>query len=99
MNMVFNRSERASKEVLQRADQMLEANQPDQTQIEKTVARWFQGKKSAADQQKIAKVRTWLEQNSTRGYTMAYKILHLIRQNFSKQISKIEYACIIFNRR
>ena len=89
MNMVFNRSEQASKEVLQRADQMLEANQPDQTQIEKTVARWFQGKKSAADQQKIAKVRTWLEQNSTRGYTMAYKIFATSDKIFLNKLAKL----------
>ncbi len=94
MNMVFNRSEQASKEVLQRADQMLEANQPDQTQIEKTVARWFQGKKTVvepkqANQQKIAKVRTWLEQNSTRGYAMAYRIFATSDKIFLNKLAKL----------
>ena len=73
---------------------MLEANQPDQTQIEKTVARWFQGKKTVvepkqANQQKIAKVRTWLEQNSTRGYAMAYRIFATSDKIFLNKLAKL----------
>ena len=70
---------------------MLEANQPDQNQIEKTVARWFQGKKSVADQQKIAKVRNWLEQTllEKKNYTMAYKIFATSDKIFLNKLAKL----------
>ena len=67
---------------------MLEANQPDQVLL-KCSSPLVSRQKKCSRPAKNIKVRTWLEQNSTRGYTMAYKIFATSDKIFLNKLAKL----------
>ena len=87
INIAFNRSEEAQKEVLNRANQILQSNKI--LNIEQTLERWFKNKTSADDLKKIDKVRNWLETASPQGYGRAYRLFALSDKVFLNKLSRL----------
>ena len=87
INIAFNRSEEAQKEVLNRANQILQSNKI--LNIEQTLERWFKNKTSADDLKKIDKVRNWLGTASPQGYGRAYRLFALSDKVFLNKLSRL----------
>ena len=87
INIAFNRNEEAQKGVLNRANQILQANKI--LNIEQTLERWFKNKTSADDLIKIDKVRNWLANASPQGYGRAYRLFALSDKVFLNKLSQL----------
>ena len=88
LNIVFNRSEKAQKDVLMRANQILESNKI--LNIEKTLERWFKNNISSAELNKIDKVRNWLKNTSPKGYGEAYRLFALSDKVFINNLYQLK---------
>jgi len=88
LNIVFNRSEKAQKDVLLRANQVLESNKI--LNIEKTLERWFKNNISSAEMNKIDKVRNWLKNTSPKGYGEAYRLFALSDKVFVNNLYQLK---------
>lgn len=88
LNIVFNRSEKAQKDVLLRANQVLESNKI--LNIEKTLERWFKNNISSAEMNKIDKVRNWLKNTSPKGYGEAYRLFALSDKVFINNLYQLK---------
>ena len=88
LNIVFNRSEKAQKDVLLRANQVLESNKI--LNIEKTLERWFKNNISSAELNKIDKVRNWLKNTSPKGYGEAYRLFALSDKVFVNNLYQLK---------
>jgi len=87
INIAFNRSENAQKEVLNRANQILQTKKI--LNIEQTLERWFENKTSADDLIKINNVRNWLANTSPQGYGRAYRLFALSDKVFLNKLSQL----------
>jgi len=87
INIAFNRSEEAQTEVLNRANQILQAKKI--LNIEQTLERWFKNKTSADDLIKIENVRNWLVNTSPQGYGRAYRLFALSDKVFLNKLSRL----------
>ncbi len=74
LNMVFNRTDKAQLEALDRANQVLRNNQI--LNVEQTLGRWFRHNHNNRSKN-IIKVRKWLEQSSPQGYGLTYRLFAL----------------------
>ena len=88
LNIVFNRNEKAQKDVLLRANQVLESNKI--LNIEKTLERWFKNNTSSAELNKIDKVRNWLKNTSPKGYGEAYRLFALSDKVFVNNLYQLK---------
>jgi pimeloyl-ACP methyl ester carboxylesterase len=88
LNIVFNRNEKAQKDVLLRANQVLESNKI--LNIEKTLERWFKNNISSAELNKIDKVRNWLKNTSPKGYGEAYRLFALSDKVFVNNLYQLK---------
>jgi len=88
INITFNRSEEAQKEVLNRANQILQTKKI--LNIEQTLERWFKNKTSADDLIKIDNVRNWLAHTSPQGYGRAYRLFALSDKVFLNKLSRLK---------
>ena len=88
LNIVFNRNEKAQKDVLLRANQVLESNKI--LNIEKTLERWFKNNTSSAELNKIDKVRNWLKNTSPKGYGEAYRLFALSDKVFINNLYQLK---------
>jgi len=88
LNIVFNRSEKAQKDVLMRANQVLESNKI--LNIEKTLERWFKNNVSPSELNKIDKVRSWLKNTSPKGYGEAYRLFALSDKVFINNLYQLK---------
>ena len=88
LNIVFNRNEKAQKDVLLRANQVLESNKI--LNIEKTLERWFKNNISSAEMNKIDKVRNWLKNTSPKGYGEAYRLFALSDKVFVNNLYQLK---------
>jgi len=88
LNIVFNRSEKAQKDVLLRANQVLKSNKI--LKIEKTLERWFKNNISSAELNKIDKVRNWLKNTSPKGYGEAYRLFALSDKVFVNNLYQLK---------
>ena len=88
LNIVFNRSQKAQKDVLLRANQVLESNKI--LNIEKTLERWFKNNISSAEMNKIDKVRNWLKNTSPKGYGEAYRLFALSDKVFINNLYQLK---------
>ena len=88
LNIVFNRNEKAQKDVLLRANQVLESNKI--LNIEKTLERWFINNISSAELNKIDKVRNWLKNTSPKGYGEAYRLFALSDKVFINNLYQLK---------
>ena len=88
LNIVFNRSQKAQKDVLLRANQVLESNKI--LNIEKTLERWFKNNTSSAELNKIDKVRNWLKNTSPKGYGEAYRLFALSDKVFINNLYQLK---------
>ena len=88
LNIVFNRSEKAQKDVLLRANQVLKSNKI--LNIEKTLERWFKNNISSAELNKIDKVRNWLKNTSPKGYGEAYRLFALSDKVFVNNLYQLK---------
>ena len=88
LNIVFNRSQKAQKDVLLRANQVLESNKI--LNIEKTLERWFKNNTSSAELNKIDKVRNWLKNTSPKGYGEAYRLFALSDKVFVNNLYQLK---------
>ena len=84
INIAFNRSEEAQKEVLNRANQILQSKKI--LNIEQTLERWFKNKTSPDDLTKIDNVRNWLANTSPQGYGRAYRLFALSDKVFLNKL-------------
>ena len=87
INIAFNRSEEAQKQVLYRANQILQTNKV--LYIEQTLKRWFKNKTSEDDLTKIDNVRNWLANTSPQGYGRAYRLFALSDKVFLNKLSRL----------
>ncbi len=87
MNMVFNRSAQAAKIALERAKKILDYGH--QSIIKETLNRWFPIPKNTCDRQKIAKIKTWLENTPQKGYAETYLLFASSDKTFLTQFSKL----------
>ena len=97
INIAFNRSKEAQKEVLNRADKILQTKKI--LNIEQTLERWFKNKTSPDDLKKIDKVRNWLANASPQGYGRTYRLFALSDKVFLNKLSQFKTSCTILNRR
>jgi len=88
LNIVFNRSKKAQKDVLMRANQLLESNKI--LNIEKTLERWFKNNVSPSELNKIDKVRSWLKNTSPKGYGEAYRLFALSDKVFINNLYQLK---------
>ena len=88
LNIVFNRSKKAQKDVLMRANQILESNKI--LNIEKTLERWFKNNVSPGELNKIDKVRSWLKNTSPKGYGEAYRLFALSDKVFINNLYQLK---------
>ena len=88
LNIVFNRSKKAQKDVLMRANQILESNKI--LNIEKTLERWFKNNVSPSELNKIDKVRRWLKNTSPKGYGEAYRLFALSDKVFINNLYQLK---------
>jgi len=88
LNIVFNRSEKAQKDVLMRANQILESNKI--LNIEKTLERWFKNNVSPGELNRIDKVRSWLKNTSPKGYGEAYRVFALSDKVFINNLYQLK---------
>ena len=88
LNIVFNRSKKAQKDVLMRANQILESNKI--LNIEKTLERWFKNNVSPSELNKIDKVRSWLKNTSPKGYGEAYRLFALSDKVFINNLYQLK---------
>ena len=88
LNIVFNRSKNAQKDVLMRANQILESNKI--LNIEKTLERWFKNNVSPSELNKIDKVRSWLKNTSPKGYGEAYRLFALSDKVFINNLYQLK---------
>ena len=88
LNIVFNRSEKAQKDVLMRANQILESNKI--LNIEKTLERWFKNNVSPGELNRIDKVRNWLKNTSPKGYGEAYRVFALSDTVFINNLNQLK---------
>ena len=88
LNIVFNRSKKAQKDVLMRANQILESNKI--LNIEKTLERWFKNNVSPSELKKIDKVRSWLKNTSPKGYGEAYRLFALSDKVFINNLYQLK---------
>ena len=88
LNIVFNRSKKAQKDVLIRANQILESNKI--LNIEKTLERWFKNNVSPSELNKIDKVRSWLKNTSPKGYGEAYRLFALSDKVFINNLYQLK---------
>ena len=88
LNIVFNRNEKAQKDVLLRANQVLESNKI--LNIENTLERWFKNNISSAEMNKIDKVRNWLKNTSPKGYGEAYRLFALSDKVFINNLHQLK---------
>lgn len=88
LNIVFNRSEKAQKDVLMRANQVLASNKI--LNIEKTLERWFKNNVSPGELNKIDKVRSWLKNTSPKGYGEAYRVFALSDKVFINNLYQLK---------
>ena len=88
LNIVFNRNEKAQKDVLLRANQVLESNKI--LNIENTLERWFKNNISSAEMNKIDKVRNWLKNTSPKGYGEAYRLFALSDKVFINNLYQLK---------
>ena len=88
LNIVFNRRKKAQKDVLMRANQILESNKI--LNIEKTLERWFKNNVSPSELKKIDKVRSWLKNTSPKGYGEAYRLFALSDKVFINNLYQLK---------
>ena len=88
LNIVFNRSKKAQKDVLMRANQILESNKI--LNIENTLERWFKNNVSPSELNKIDKVRSWLKNTSPKGYGEAYRLFALSDKVFINNLYQLK---------
>ena len=88
LNIVFNRSKKAQKDILMRANQLLESNKI--LNIEKTLERWFKNNVSSSELNKIDKVRSWLKNTSPKGYGEAYRLFALSDKVFINNLYQLK---------
>ena len=88
LNIVFNRRKKAQKDVLMRANQILESNKI--LNIEKTLERWFKNNVSPSELNKIDKVRSWLKNTSPKGYGEAYRLFALSDKVFINNLYQLK---------
>ncbi len=86
MNMVFNRTDKAQLEVLNRANQVLKGNQI--LNIEQTIDRWFKNDNNKKSEN-INEVRKWLEQSSPQGYGLTYRLFALSDKVFLNKLKRL----------
>jgi|TARA_B100002003_G_scaffold34831_1_gene30159 pimeloyl-ACP methyl ester carboxylesterase len=86
MNIVFNRTDKAQLEVLERANQVLNDNKI--LNVQQTLDRWFRHNNNKKSE-KIAKVKKWLEQSSPRGYGLTYRLFALSDKVFLNKLSNL----------
>ncbi len=86
INMVFNRTDKARLEALDRANQVLRGNQI--LNIEHTLDRWFRHDNNKRSKN-IAEVRKWLEQSSPQGYGLTYRLFALSDKVFLNKLSRL----------
>jgi len=87
INIAFNRSEETQKEVLNRANKILQTKKI--LNIEQTLERWFKNKTSVDDLKRIDKVRNWLANTSPQGYGRAYRLFALSDKVFLNKLSRL----------
>ena len=87
INIAFNRSEEAQKEVLNRANKILQTKKI--LNIEQTLERWFKNKTSPDDLKRIDNVRNWLANTSPQGYGRAYRLFALSDKVFLNKLSRL----------
>ena len=87
INIAFNRSKEAQKEVLNRADKILQTKKI--LNIEQTLERWFKNKTSPDDLKRIDNVRNWLANTSPQGYGRAYRLFALSDKVFLNKLSQL----------
>ena len=85
INIVFNRTQAEQNRVLQRAEQVIESGQIGSTA--QTLKRWFEGKDSAEELIKIAKIKQWLTDVSPHSYGCAYRLFALSDKAFVNKLS------------
>ena len=86
LNMVFNRTDKAQLEALDRANQVLRNNQI--LNVEKTLDRWFRHSHNNRSKN-IIEVRKWLEQSSPQGYGLTYRLFALSDKVFLNKLSQL----------
>jgi len=85
INIVFNRTQAEQNHVLERAKQVIESGEIGNTN--QTLRRWFEGKNSAEELIKIAKIKQWLVDVSPYGYGRAYRLFALSDKAFVNKLS------------
>jgi pimeloyl-ACP methyl ester carboxylesterase len=85
INIVFNRTQAEQNRVLQRAEQVIDSGEIGNTT--QTLRRWFDGKDSAEELIKIAKIKQWLMDVSPHGYGCAYRLFALSDKAFVNKLS------------
>lgn len=87
LNMVYQRTAAQRKAVVARAAKVLEEGRI--AGMDAALERWFAGKTSAADLEKIARVRQWLSQVNPVGYGRTYQLFATSDLAFSGQLSQL----------
>ena len=88
INIVFNRSDEEQSRVLKRANQVISSGQVGNTK--QALKRWFTGKDSAAERNKIATIGGWLSKVSPYGYGRAYRLFASSDKVFSNKLSQLQ---------
>ncbi|MCS5592600.1 MAG: alpha/beta hydrolase [Gammaproteobacteria bacterium] len=87
MNIVYNRRKKDRDNVLARAEKVIETGEIGMSQP--TLRRWFAGKDSAVEQNKITKIQKWLSEVSPYGYGHAYRLFALSDTMFVNKLSRL----------
>ena len=88
LNIVYQREEQKHKEVLTRANQVLEQNRV--TGVDKTLKRWFANKTDDADLEKIRMIRQCLENANPTGYGRTYRMFARSDQAFAGRLQQLD---------
>ena len=92
LNIVYKRSGNARKQVLDRANMVLESGKIGN--IDQTMRRWFKNKTGAAYSNKIDKVRQLLSDARPKGYGIAYKLFAESDYIFENMLHKLKVPAL-----
>jgi pimeloyl-ACP methyl ester carboxylesterase len=87
MNIVYERDVTQRKAVQDRARAVLQSGRV--SGIELALQRWFENESSEASQQKIARIRRWMEQVDPAGYGRSYQLFASSDRAFTGRLSTL----------